>query len=37
MNEIMIMKNLSMPGGALLIAHFSSEPLILDKGSVPGK
>ncbi len=32
MNEIMFMKNLSMLGGALLIAHFGSGPLSLDKG-----
>ncbi len=29
-NEIMFMKNLSMLGGALLIAHFGSGPLSLD-------
>jgi len=32
MNEIMFMKNLSMLGGALLITHFGSGPLSLDKG-----
>jgi len=28
--QIMFMKNLSMLGGALLIAHFGSGPLSLD-------
>ncbi len=31
MNEIMFLKNLSMLGGALLIAHFGSGPLSLDR------
>jgi putative oxidoreductase len=30
MQQIMFMKNLSMLGGALLIAHFGSGPLSLD-------
>jgi putative oxidoreductase len=34
MNQIMFMKNLSMLGGALLIAHFGSGPLSLDKGKI---
>ena len=32
MNQIMFMKNLSMLGGALLIAYFGSGPLSIDKG-----
>ena len=32
MNQVMFMKNLSMLGGALLIAYFGSGPLSLDKG-----
>jgi putative oxidoreductase len=30
MNQVMFMKNMSMLGGALLIAHFGSGPLSLD-------
>ncbi len=30
--QIMFMKNLSMLGGALLIAHFGSGPLSMDAG-----
>lgn len=32
MQQIMFMKNLSMLGAALMIAHFGSGPLSLDKG-----
>ncbi len=32
MNQIMFMKNISMLGGALLVAHFGSGPLSLDRG-----
>jgi putative oxidoreductase len=37
MDQIMFMKNLSMLGGALLIAYFGSGPLSLDRGSVQGQ
>lgn len=37
MNQVMFMKNLSMLGGALLIAHFGPGPLSLDGRSAAGK